>query len=75
MVEEGHEEGVYHGVYALMFVDRLVSRNFLDDMNDEEPGGPRPASHGVLPAMKVRSESASHAASRAGGSQHMRDTL
>jgi hypothetical protein len=68
---------VYHGVYALTFVDRLVSRNFLDDMNDEvgvveEPGGP---SHGVLPAMKVRSESASHAASQAGGSQHMRDTL
>ena len=25
------EEGVYHGVYALMFVDRLVSRNFLDE--------------------------------------------
>jgi len=52
-----------------MFVDRLVSRNYLD-----EPAVA--TAWRLVPANEaVRSESANHAASRAEGSQHMRDTL
>jgi len=61
---------VYHGVYALIGCLSIVSSHAIISMN--RPSRP----HGVLPANEaVRSESANHAASRAEGSQHMRDTL